>query len=208
MRFPQLNFETFGAIGAIIVSLAALFVAWDQAVVMRRQQHAAVMPIITVDMSINQNETANVIELGITNVGVGPAIVLSATPTMDGEPSTRWHLMANQIFGTDFEEPIQLSASTAASVLGPNESETVLGIRWPRNETGDAKLIEIARGVTGDTFPAIEMDLCYCSVFDRCWTVGGSDLSFPEPAEQCTPSGDFLETFFLDDADGAEGTEQ
>jgi len=202
----QLNFETFGAIGAIVVSVAALFVAYDQAVVLRIQQHAAVIPIMTVDMNVNQNAESNIIELIISNVGVGPALVMSAVPTLGDEPVRRWSHLSDQMFGEDFEESIRLSASTATTVFGVGESETVLGMRWDRSEVGDAKIIEMAQALGAGTMQSLSVELCYCSVLDRCWVSGRSDLNYPEPVDQCEASGDFLQTFFqsIEDANPEE----
>jgi len=201
----RLNFETFGAIGAIVVSVAALFVAYDQAVVMRVQQHAAVIPIVMVDMSIHQDEEANIVDLSIENVGVGPAMIFSATPALGDQPLDRWTDLSQQLFGDDAPEATQLSASTATTVLAAGEAATVLGIRWARSEEGDATLIRLAQEIGLGTAPPLSIDICYCSVLERCWIAGGADENFPAPADQCTPSGDFLETFFLSDDEHDEG---
>ena len=206
----QLNFETFGSIGAIIISLAALFVAYDQSKVMRVQQHAAVIPIMTVDMNVNQDAETNIIDLMVSNVGVGPALIMSAVPTLGDEPVTRWSQLSDQMFGEDFEESVRLSASTATTVFGVGEGETVLGMRWARTEAGDAKIIEMAQAIGAGTMATLSVELCYCSVLDRCWISGRSDLNFPEPVDQCEASGDFLQTFFqsMDDEAAEETTEE
>ncbi len=194
----HLSFETFGAIAAIIASFAALFVAWDQATIMRTQQYAAVIPIVSTDMNIVQDSEANIIELTISNVGVGPALIRSAILTLGSEPMTRWSVLSDRMLGEDFEETLQLSASTPTTVLGAGERETILGIRWARSEAGDARLVEVAERLAfGDT-DGLGLDLCYCSVLGRCW-VANASLDFPEPTDHCTSSGDFVETFFRND---------
>ncbi len=205
MKRSFLNFETFGAIGAIIVSVAALFVAWDQATVMRVQQHAAVIPIVTVDMTINQDEQSNIIELAIANVGVGPAMIFSANPALGDQPVDRWSDLSDQLFGEDTPESVQLSASTATTILAAGETATVLAIRWARSDEGDATLLRLAQEVGLGSSPTLSIDLCYCSVLERCWISGRADQNFPAPAELCTPSGDFLETFFPSDEDEIVG---
>ena len=48
-RWLTNNHQTLTGIGAMLVGIAALFVAWDQGRVMRAQQHGAVFPVLQVD---------------------------------------------------------------------------------------------------------------------------------------------------------------
>jgi len=195
----QLNFETFGAIGAIVVSVVALFVAWDQAVVMRQQQHAAVWPIMSVDFTINQTEDFNTVELISSNAGVGPAIIMSATPTMGSDVVARWDDLKVALFGEDFELPAQVSMSSAIGVMAVGEEAQVLAINWARGEEGDAAMMSLVQRIVGGTFDEVGLELCYCSVFDRCWVAGRPDLDFPEQVNGCEASGDFIDTFFVEE---------
>jgi hypothetical protein len=117
----RLNFETFGAIGAIIVSVAALFVAWDQAVVMRRQQHASVWPFATADVNINQDETGNYMEIMLENPGVGPAIIRSGTIMVDGAPVHRLRELVTTMLPEGLRSEIQVNGESAIGILGAGE---------------------------------------------------------------------------------------
>jgi hypothetical protein len=56
------------------------------------------------------------------------------------------------------------------------------------------------------------LEVCYCSVFERCWTNSSIQVRHPEgpiPVPRCESSDDFLSTFFFsDDADANEGEPQ
>jgi len=198
MKIPNLNFETFGAISAIIVSVAALFVAWDQAVVMRRETHASVWPIMTVDFSVNQTVEFNTVEVVSSNVGVGPAIVKSALLTVGEDQIREWHELSSVLFGVGATHQAQVSASSAIGVMGVDERIQVISVNWERSEEGDAYLAALVQRIFDGSFPNIGLELCYCSVFDRCWLAGRADITYPEPVNRCSDSGDFLDTFFLD----------
>ena len=45
----RLRFETVGSISAIVVGVAALFVSWDQARVMRQEIRASLWPALQID---------------------------------------------------------------------------------------------------------------------------------------------------------------
>ncbi len=195
----RLSFETFGAIGAIVVSIAALFVAYDQAVVMRQQQHAAVWPIMSLDVSINQDDSSNMVGISTSNAGVGPAIVYSAIPTVDGEPIATWGQLSELLFEEETGVPFRIGTSSVVGVVAVGEDVEALAISWDRSEEGDALLLSLVERMVGGTLGQLSMEICYCSVFDRCWVAGLMDQTYPDQVNSCEASADFLETFFSEE---------
>ncbi|MCF8880544.1 hypothetical protein L5876_12025 [Hyphobacterium sp. SN044] len=154
------NHQALTAVGAMVVGLAALFVAWDQARVMRAQQHAAVYPVIQVDGF--QSTTPSHASLGIRvrNTGVGPALIESVTLYQDGEERADLSSYLEQL-------PAGYDTSWAALTgrsMAAGEEVTPIELVWARRDIDLEDLISASQA-----WDHWEMEICYCSVFERCW---------------------------------------
>ncbi len=180
-RWLSNNHQTLTGIGAMLVGIAALFVAWDQGRVMRAQQHGAVYPVLQVDgfVSTLPNEAS----LGITvaNNGVGPALIRRVSLYRDGEPQAGLETYLAQL-----AEGYDLSwAGLTGRALAPNESITPIRIRWSREEITQPELHAAA-----DSWDAWEVRVCYCSVFDRCWETTPAGGALSRRVQQCEAGAD------------------
>lgn len=188
----NLNFETVGSVVAMLIGAAALFVAWDQAQVMRKQQHASVWPLLSPDFIIDNDETSLFLRLSVANDGVGPALVESAFLTLNGEKSTSQSEVMEFLFAdTKPSGAANLKGgSIEKTVVGAGEKEEVFNIAWPINDNNIAAFTALAnRYVAGEELN-VSMTICYCSVFDRCFVANGNDR--PERIRQCAaPTGFF-----------------
>jgi len=203
MNFPKLDFETFGAIGAIVVSVAALFVAWDQAVVMRQEQHAGAWPYLHMEVNFQGNDEYDYIELMASNPGVGPAIVREAYLRVGDEQVANWWDLIGNTFSGELLTTLEFGgAESAMGVFAVGEERQVLRINWPRAEgsQNDAYAMFLQQAIAGET-PLIGLEVCYCSVYGRCWR-GVMDMNAVgrdhEQVDQCEPSNDFISTIFQD----------
>ncbi len=197
-RRPYLNFETVGSIAAMIVGAAALFVAWDQAKIMRKQQHASVWPILSTDFSIDNDDDSLFLEFSVANDGVGPALVESAFVTANGEKKTSRSDFMDFIFAdTKPVGSVSLrGGSIEKTVIGAGDNELVFKITWPINEDNIAAFGALTdRYVAGEKLD-VSMAICYCSVFDRCFVANGVDR--PAEVDQCSPPTDFFAQIISD----------
>lgn len=194
----QLNFETIGSIAAIVIGASALYVAWDQAQVMRAQQHASVIPLLSSDFSVDQDEDGFVLELQVINKGVGPALVESAQVTVDGKvmqtreayiravfSDTRPAGTAN-IIGSDIEQ----------GVIGSGDQTTVFRVKWPKDDQNTAAFTALAKRYVGGDGPTVSVSTCYCSVFDRCYASNGGARA--ETVRACPPPTNMFATLLGD----------
>ena len=69
--------EFLVAVCALITSIMADYMAWDQGRVMRAQQHGAVFPVLQVDGFAEDDGRSTSIGINVRNSGVGPALVES-----------------------------------------------------------------------------------------------------------------------------------
>ncbi|XBQ17139.1 MAG: hypothetical protein ABL308_04495 [Oceanicaulis sp.] len=156
----RLRFETVGSIAAIVVGVAALFVSWDQARVMRAQQHASVLPALQIDgYRARDGETAS-IGLRVRNAGVGPAIVSSVELERLGEPSEDFAPIASLL-----PEQFETNWSTMIGrVIAAGETVEAMSFHWAL----DAMTPEQAEALAAE-WASWDVTICYCSVFERCW---------------------------------------
>jgi hypothetical protein len=194
----KLNFETIGSLIAILIGVIALFVAWDQARVMRNQQHASVWPVISSDLTVSGDETTRFVEFEVANAGVGPALIESVSIMIDGEEVARWIEVMNGLFGDSIRGAMNFNGDDIeGSVIAAGETVSVMKGEWESREAVDAAFKQVAQGYfSGDT-AEIYLRVCYCSVFDRCWITNASGR--PDRIETCPAPTDYFASLFAAD---------
>lgn len=159
-RWLSNNHQTLTAVGAMLVGIAALYVAWDQGRVMRAQQHGAVFPVLQVDGFVGSNGETGRLGLRISNTGVGPALIESVTVLHDGvEQESFDDFIARLPAGHDVSW-----AGLAGRALAAGDAVEPVRFDWV-SETVDAQAIRTA----ANAWEGWELKVCYCSVFGRCW---------------------------------------
>jgi len=152
------SIERYSAVFAVLVSLTTLALLIAQTRLMQTQARASVWPHVSIGYSSNQTGFAWV----VANNGVGPAITHSVQVRVDGKPQRDWA----EVLGA-----LQINAKVGISQL----SGTVL---TPAENTSD--LYEIMRMQAGESATAmteaamtrVEIELCYCSIYENCWLSG------------------------------------
>ena len=178
----RLRFETVGSITAIIVGVAALYVSWDQARVMRAQQHASVLPAIQIDGFQTRDGDMASIGLRIRNAGVGPAIISSVSLTRLGQPSEDIAPIIELL-----PEGFDLSWTTMI-VRGVAAGETVeaISFHWP------AGALSSEQGAAlGAEWTSWDVSVCYCSVFERCWIAETRGVGAGAHSVRACPAPDY-----------------
>ena len=162
------NHQTLTGIGAMLVGIAALYVAWDQGRVMRDQQHGSVFPVLQVDGFVSTTPEEASLGIRIANNGVGPALVESVTLYRNGVA-----VDSMEAYGEQLPDGYDLSwAVLTGRALAPDQLVTPIRIRWDRADITPVDLQAAARA-----WDEWELQVCYCSVFGRCWQtspVGGA----------------------------------
>ncbi|WP_339335620.1 hypothetical protein [uncultured Maricaulis sp.] len=186
-RWLTNNHQTLTGIGAMLVGIAALFVAWDQGRVMRAQQHGAVVPAVQVDAFTQTGGDRVVMGLRVANNGVGPAFVESVSVTRDG-------VAADSLDGMFASMPAGVEDRSwnnmTGRVLAPGEMVVPLEVNWPASDVAPSALAALF--VEWERWDAI---VCYCSVFDRCWTASVQRAD-RQRVEQCPrPEADIFELY-------------
>ena len=167
--------EFFVAICALFVSMAAIWVAWDQSRVMRAQQHGMVFPVVQVEGFVSTNDETVSMGLSLSNTGVGPALIESVTARVNGEQiETLEPFRAYLQSGFDISWTGMLGRS-----LAPGMKVDAISLVWDVDEITNEQL-----NAAVTNWGEIDFDFCYCSVFDRCWNVGVG-TSRAQPVKSC-----------------------
>src|SRR5262245_36431493 len=135
------------AIGALVTSSTAVYIAYDQASVMHSEQRATVLPAIQIDSF--QTEDNNMLYFGfnVENAGVGPAFLYSATLSkkegpLEGEEHLRNEMPA--AFGLEVEtEPM------SGRVIAPGVSKQALRLKFrvdPMENSEEKRKVNVATG--------------------------------------------------------------
>ncbi|MEZ5953308.1 MAG: hypothetical protein R3C13_03285 [Hyphomonas sp.] len=168
--------EMLIAVCAVMTSVIALFVAWDQGRVMRAQQHGAVYPVIQMDGFVSTSVDRASLGIRISNSGVGPAIIESVRMLKDGKAVEGLSTYRDQL-------PANYDLSWAGltgRALAPGDEITPIDISWKREDITSAQLAAVA-----EEWGGLVMEICYCSVFDRCWRARDLGTARAERVPRC-----------------------
>ena len=181
----KINLEAIGAATAITVSIAALFIAWDQSQVMRAQQHASVWPMLYGVVTIDNGENEHFLSLDVQNVGVGPALIRYADITINGKSVATFDEFDKKVLAPLENQSRSIRASSLSGLVGAGQSRNALRISWQMSEQTSPKFSEMAMSFIGDDSIDVDMEICYCSVFDKCWMANDDQVASPEPVDAC-----------------------
>jgi hypothetical protein len=176
------------AIAALVTSVTSIWLSLSQGDDMARLVQAQSWPYLEYISSNTGENGEPVIDLMIRNAGVGPAKVESFSVSYGGRPVKGWaQLIAACCIPPDTpRDRIDLPALTdnrmisgrlITRVLDASDSLTLLHL--PKTDANAPlwKRLDEARF-------KLELGVCYCSVFDECWT---SDLrsTKQQPVKTC-----------------------
>ena len=177
LNWLKSNHQALTAIGAMVVGLAALFIAWDQARVMRAQQHGAVYPILQIDGYYSITGDSVRLGAGVRNAGVGPATIERVDILRHGEVVEDFGpLLAILPQSTNINW-----SSMNGRVLAAGDEVRPVDFVWSTDDMDRAtedRLLE--------EWATWGLRACYCSVFDRCFVVDTNDRAGrPEQVRRC-----------------------
>tara|TARA_R110002096_G_scaffold23377_18_gene74404 strand:+ start:240 stop:821 length:582 start_codon:yes stop_codon:yes gene_type:complete len=183
LAWLKTHHNAIASMAAILVSTVALFVAWDQSRVMRAQQHADVWPAVQVDTLMTTADGEHVFLVGLTNNGIGPALINRIDAEFSGLALRNWEEMGNNR-PEGLPRPNMWTGSSQGAILAPGETATLAQLTWPQNDEYQSLIRDYQRD-----FFAISIEACYCSVYGRCWMARRSGrATHPEPIDACPAS--------------------
>lgn len=174
--------QTVLAVAGIVTGAIALYAGLIQADAARKQQEASVWPMLQMTITdYDVEKKQEIFRISARNAGIGPARIAAFRVTVDGVARTNWNDVFTALAGS--HENV-LRSYFSGRVMSAGE-EVVLAIA--RGDVADAALAKIAGAGS-----SLEWDVCYCSVFDKCWmssSAGQSWLEDATPVKQCPDFG-------------------
>ncbi|MBI1264455.1 MAG: hypothetical protein GC187_06955 [Alphaproteobacteria bacterium] len=174
--------EIIVAVCVVIISLASLFVAVFQGVVMQRTLETSVLPALTYNHgNFDTDRQMRRLTLTIGSVGLGPAEMHSVHFTYEGQ---RLDNIQDVLLACCSDPELEDAASRQAALvdmiaserlpmftnvlegalLAPGATLSVAELPWPEDEAARAvwERLNQARW-------AMRVEACYCSAFGQCW---------------------------------------
>ncbi len=188
----RMRFETVGSISAIVIGVAALFVAADQAriarsqtEVMREEIHASVWPIVQIETYSYVFDGHAEVGIRLRNVGVGPALLDGVAMHRDGQALAG----LNDLIRLSPAElvalgPEQTRADTKARILARGDQIDMVRAVWQFAEP-PAPETRTLFDRQFQTIGELVISTCYCSVLDRCWMYQNAEQSRPTAIKDC-----------------------
>lgn len=194
MNERAFRFDLFIAVAALVLSAVAAFAAVYQTRAIQDQYAATIWPYLNVDDTADvrsgtdaRSGSVEAIQLSLTNNGLGPALIRGATLTIDGHPAASWRNLLMTLThdsGVTKREaasahvPIRMSSLDSSTTIRPGDTHRIFEARL-------IKPVPMTTIVKHD----VTLDVCYCSLNDRCWSVRAAMTrttnSIPQPTAHC-----------------------
>ena len=194
-------FDFILPVAALFVSFVSILIAWHHGQVMKdlvyqneRIVEAESLPYVDISTSdLDEDRRTPAFRLTVQNQGVGPARIAEVVMTVHGQPVGDFktlvdHCCAPGLLQAAKRGTKQLSAIPNGDVIQSSlrdrmirPGEAVDVVDWRATPTNQAVIDLLRNGFASDV---VNMSVCYCSVFNECWTrtdVGNR----PVPVKQC-----------------------
>ena len=170
---------------ALLLSFVGIMTSRATFKMNQQTQKARVLPIIDIDMGYenigDRSNAAFVVRLN--NVGAGIAHIQRVIPLQNGEPITDIRAFDLAIMNGRMRS--NAGYPVAAAGAGYLRAGQSIEPRRYRMGAAGSELGAYLRGDYGPPLDGVDLEVCYCSVFDDCWTVKYLDRLQPKPTNSC-----------------------
>lgn len=172
-------------IAALFLSLVGVITSRATFKMNQETQKARVLPIIETDLGYenigDRSEARFVVRL--SNVGAGLAHVQRVVPLQNGEPLDTIQAFDDAIMNRRMRNNVGYPVTDAAT--GYLRAGQSVVPRAYRMGAAGSELGAYLRGQYGPPLDGLDLEVCYCSVFDDCWVVRHADRRQPQPVDSC-----------------------
>jgi hypothetical protein len=187
------------AIAIVAISLASLFTAVYQSIVMQRSLEASVWPRVEWENSnYDEERRVNAITFAISNHGVGPAVIARVAILLEGKrvgnenalllnccldgatPAERFATLRKR---TGQGELMTYTSTLDGVAVAPGQKRILFQFERPG---ADSPAIPVSDGLN-KVRDELQLTVCYCSVFGDCWSARARGYKqATEPVRSCT----------------------
>ena len=154
---------TIIGLAAILINLVTVSVYMYQAHIMQKQQHTSVLPYIEWLYSNAGNEFV----ISVENKGIGPAFIKNVTMKLDDEEIGSNSALFKKLLGTSSFSFI--NSTVERRVISPGEKVEMVHVY----DSAQAKAIDSLL-LWNNSPHKFALEICYCSVYNDCWTTDGT----------------------------------
>jgi hypothetical protein len=188
-------------VAALFVSLVSIFIAWHHGKVMQELVHqnerivaAESLPYLDIYTSDLANDLKTpTLRLTVQNEGVGPARLAEVVMTVNGKPVPDFNTLVDHCCAPGL---LQAKGTAGKQYRGMKNGEVVLSslrdrmirpgeeidaFAWPITDANKPIVDHLEKGLASD---AVNIAVCYCSVFEECWVRTDHDPR-PIAVKQC-----------------------
>lgn len=194
-------FDFILPVAALFVSFVSILIAWHHGQVMKDLVYQNEKLVEAESLPYLQIETSNLepdlrtpaLRLTVSNQGVGPARIAEVVMTVNGRAVPDFNSLVDRCCAPGL---LQNARAGAKQFHGVRSGEVILSrlrdrmIRpgesvdafdWPLTAANHDVVDRLEHAIAGD---AVNVSVCYCSVFDDCWTRSDADRR-PLSVKQC-----------------------
>lgn len=163
---------------AMLISVGVAYFTFVQAEATKKMQQAEAWPFVSYGTSNVNDKGERVISLTLSNNGVGPALLGPIEIRYQGQPVRDPRNLLARCCGLASDARFTLSTSPSTGIVLPARDSTY----FMRVAETDASK-ELWSRFERERWK-LQVRSCYCSIFDECWTIEGSQAK-PQPVAQC-----------------------
>ena len=185
---------------AVLISFLALLTSYTQIKMGQEAQKASVLPIIAVNLgySYGYGDTPSTFDISLTNDGAGIAHIQRVRAFAKGELADDDEAFTLALMNGRMRGNAVLTNEPGAGFLAPGATRTMWSFSWGKSLNSRSEIEAYLRGQFGTPLEGVDVEVCYCSVFEECWTASYLDRRKPQSIKTCGPddgSGDIFQTF-------------
>lgn len=163
---------------ALLISLVVAYGTFVQAGATQRMQQAAAWPFVAYGTGNYTAEGERLINLSFANNGLGPALIGPVEVSFGGRAMRSPADLLAACCGYSEGRAMQLRTSPIVNVaLRPGEVVMFMSLPAVTANEGMVDRLDAVR-------EQIKVRACYCSIFEDCWTVEGTQAQ-PRPVNAC-----------------------
>jgi len=172
---------------ALLISFVGIMTSRATYKMNQETQKVRVLPIIDIDMgyldkATPRGEVKPHFEITLNNVGAGIAHIQRVRPLQKGEVIADYKTFEDAIMTPRLRSWAKVTEKPGAGFLPAGKSETPLSYNMG---SPGSELAAYLRGQWGTPMADVDVEVCYCSVFEDCWTVKFLDKKLPKPIKNC-----------------------
>ena len=180
-------------LAALVLSFVGILTSRATLKMNQDTQKARVLPIVEVDMGYQRlADNRYDFAVTLTNSGVGLAHIQRVEPVIGGERVEGYQAFEDAVMNRRMRGWARVTDGAGTGYLRPGESRRA--IHYAMN--GASREVDAyLRGQFGTPYSDMDIEACYCSVFEDCWTTSFRDRSVPQPVADCGTNSALTDVF-------------